>query len=161
MESDLFGDSSGAVGGIMKKKLFVLCQKTLVLYICVCLTVSCLTGCAEETDTALWVLTELTTSDSFNYQIEMAAESFSKEHPEIPVQVDILPTDEHRYVLPLRYTMPILLSDPSNYAQTGISEELLNGGIGDLTQYALSTDDTMMAIGLRMPDDTFTAFKAV
>lgn len=60
----------------------------------------------------------------------------------------------HRYVLPLRYTMPVLLTDPSNYEETGITQELIDSGIGDLAEHALAANDLMMAIGLRMPDDT-------
>lgn len=72
------------------------------------------------------------------------------------LQIDVMEAgviDGCRYVLPLRYTMPILLTDPSNYEETGISQELIDSGLSALVEYALETDDTMMAMGLRMPDD--------
>lgn len=72
------------------------------------------------------------------------------------LQIDVMEAgviDGCRYVLPLRYTMPILLTDPSNYEETGISQELIDSGLSALVEYALETDDTMMATGLRMPDD--------
>lgn len=235
---------------MVKAKVYIQLRALLSFLLCICLIVPLLTGCSSTKDATLWVVTEQTTSDSFNYQIEIAAEAFEAEHTGMTVQIDILPTDEeereiylkqlraqimagkgpdiyilptsniitidapaqfsqrhfvthvevnplfqdieqamhngifadigryydadkdldteglvedvmsagviagHRYVLPLRYTMPIILSDPSNYAKTGINQDFLNKGIRDLTQHAISTRDTMMAIGLRLPDDT-------
>ena len=235
---------------MVKAKVYIQLRALLSFLLCICLIVPLLTGCSSTKNATLWVVTEQTTSDSFNYQIEIAAEAFEAEHTGVTVQIDILPTDEeereiylkqlraqimagkgpdiyilptsniitidapskfsqkhfttqlevdplfqdiaqamhngifadishfydadkaleteglvqdvmnagvidgHRYVLPLRYTMPIILSDPSNYAETGINQDFLNKGIRDLTQHAISTSDTMMAIGLRLPNDT-------
>lgn len=73
-------------------------------------------------------------------------------HPDI---MDAGVVGDCRYVLPLRYTMPVLLTEPSNYSETGLSQELIDSGIDALAEYAMAMDDTMMAIGLRMPaDDT-------
>lgn len=214
-----------------------------------------LTGCGlyefnQKPITSMWIVTERTTSDSFNYQIKCAVAAFEAEHKGIQIQVDILPTDTSereiylkqlrtqimagegpdvyilptntilamdsptihtqeiilshievdplfpdvmqamysgvfadissfydadtdlntetlqqdvmdagmidgcRYVLPLRYTMPVLLTEPSNYDRIGITQEQIDSGIDDLVKYALEADDTMMAIGLQMPDDS-------
>ena len=59
-----------------------------------------------------------------------------------------------RYVLPLRYTMPVLLTDLSTAADSGISQERIDSGIGELAKLALNSGDSMMAAGLQMPDDT-------
>lgn len=214
----------------------------------------CISGCSQETEDdycdTLWIVTEQSTSDGMNYQLENAAESFAGIYPDITLRIDILPTNEAerevyleqlrsqimagegpdvyllptgnllkvdsrtkrsqrllttqleveplfsdvtqamyggvfadigsyydmdtdlntdalqqdvmgagvidgcRYVLPLRYTMPILLTDPSNYENSGITQELLDSGITVLTEYVLDTGDAMMAAGLRLPDDT-------
>ncbi len=201
----------------------------------------------DKSANTLWVVTELTTSDSFNYQAQIAAEQFTADHPGVSVKIDVLPTDaeerdiylkqlraqimagkgpdvyilptsniltvdsptqfsqlrltmqlevdplfqdiaqamhdgifadirsfydadeelnteglvqdvmnagvigDHRYVLPLRYTMPVLLYDPSASPQTGILPDM---DIVDMAKQAISAKDTMMAIGLRLPDDT-------
>ena len=230
-------------------------KKQIAAWILSLLFLSGLTGCSTitkvpEDSSTLWVITELTTSDSFNYQIEKAVESFEAEHEGITIQVDILPTDESereiylkqlrtqimagdgpdvyilptdnvlkvdsktkfsqkvltsqieidplfqdvtqamysgvfadigsfydadtdlntealqqdvmdagviggcRYVLPLRYNMPVLLTEPANYDDIGITQEQIDSGITALAAYAIETKDAMMAAGLRMPDDT-------
>lgn len=224
----------------------------LIPIIMIVLMSGCSFGKKSDSDvvTGMWIVTELTTSDSFNYQIEQAVATFEAEHEGITVRVDILPTDEaerevyqqqirtqimagngpdvyilptdnvltvdsktkfsqkvltsqieidplfqdvkqamhsgvfadissfydtdadlntgalhqdvmdagvidgRRYVLPLRYTMPILLTEPSNYDDTGITQECIDSGIDALAAYAVETNDAMMAVGLRIPDDT-------
>ena len=197
----------------------------------------CVFGKEEISDRScsLWVITEKSTSDSFNYQIDQAARQFEATHKGIHVEVDILPTDaaereiylkqlrtqimagggpdcyilptgdtlivdakveigqvtttsicieplfsdvvqtmnsgvftdisslynadpdmeglnEHvmdagvigsrRYVLPLRYTMPVVMS------YTGVQ-----GSITELVSQALEKEDILTAMGLNMPDD--------
>lgn len=61
--------------------------------------------------------------------------------------------DSARYVLPLRYTMPILLTDREKNAEAGIDQSMIDGGIGTLVQHALDTENLMLGAGLRWPDD--------
>lgn len=58
--------------------------------------------------------------------------------------------DGSRYVLPLRYTMPLLLTDP----EKDLLPEPQDAGILALAEYAIETNNAAMASGLRMPDDT-------
>ena len=55
----------------------------------------CVFGKEEISDRScsLWVITEKSTSDSFNYQIDQAARQFEATHKGIHVEVDILPMD--------------------------------------------------------------------
>ena len=57
--------------------------------------------------------------------------------------------DGRRYVLPLRYTMPLLLIDP----EKELSPKLQEAGILALAEHAIKTNNAAMASGLRMPDD--------
>lgn len=61
-----------------------------------------------------------------------------------------------RYVLPLRYNMPILLVNRN--ADTVKSMEQDGGSLkcaaAELVQYALDTRDTKLAVGLQLPTDT-------
>lgn len=63
--------------------------------------------------------------------------------------------DGKRYVLPLRYTMPVLLADHNNYAVQSLSGAKVSydSAITDLVNYALDTEDNTMAAGLLMPTD--------
>lgn len=61
--------------------------------------------------------------------------------------------DGCRYVLPIRYDMQALFTDPSNES-SGVSQNVIDGGIDALVQEALDSDDALMAIGLYMPTDT-------
>ena len=213
----------------MKTKLFT-----------ILIILSLLTGCSATDNShskeTLWLVTELTTADSFNYQIEAAVEHFEAKNDGIAIQVDVLPTDtaereiylkqlrtqimsgngpdiyllptgntltvnsgsavgqlvtseieiqplfpdlvqamysgifadissmydsdpgivglrqdimdagtikNRRYVLPLRYTMPVMQS--YNTTEANITE---------LVEQAVSSQDIMMAMGLEMPDNT-------
>lgn len=57
--------------------------------------------------------------------------------------------DGDRYVLPLRYNMPVIMIDPST-ASFQLNEEMT---ITDLCGYAVANEDIMMAIGLQLPND--------
>lgn len=59
-----------------------------------------------------------------------------------------------RYVLPIRYDMPVLLTASSVNESTGLGQTLINDGIKALVETALDKQDVKMAIGLRMPADT-------
>lgn len=58
-----------------------------------------------------------------------------------------------RYVLPLRYTMPVLLTDSAKNAEAGIDQNMIDSGIGALVQHALDTENLMLGAGIRWPDD--------
>lgn len=64
--------------------------------------------------------------------------------------------DEARYVLPLRYTMPVLLVNRDSQITKSLEAAGLswNDGISDLAAYALDAEDTMLATGLQLPEDT-------
>lgn len=55
-----------------------------------------LTGCSarKKNDQSLWIVTELSTSDGMNYQMEAAVKTFQELYPEVTLQVDVLPTEE-------------------------------------------------------------------
>lgn len=55
-----------------------------------------LTGCSarKKNDQSLWIVTELSTSDGMNYQMETAVETFREQHPEVTLRLDVLPTEE-------------------------------------------------------------------
>lgn len=59
-----------------------------------------------------------------------------------------------RYVLPIRYDMSALFTDPSLDENVGVSQEVIEEGIDALVQEALDRNDTLMTIGLQMPADT-------
>ena len=90
------GNASGARFHF-RKSLFVLLAAMLL---------SWLMGCASEkgkdfsfSDTepiSLWVVTEETASDGMNYQARMIADRFQKEHPNVTIQLEILPWDESK-----------------------------------------------------------------
>ena len=54
-------------------------------------------GCARQAASekpVLWVLTEESHSDGMNYQAQMAVEAFAESHPEVTVNLEILPLDD-------------------------------------------------------------------
>lgn len=56
-----------------------------------------LTGCSSEANTepiSLWVVTEATPSNGLNAQVRYYIDRFQTEHPNVRVQLDVLPTDE-------------------------------------------------------------------
>ncbi len=48
----------------------------------------------EEEPPFLWVLTDAAHSDGMNYQTQMAVEAFAERHPEVTVNLEILPLDD-------------------------------------------------------------------
>lgn len=61
--------------------------------------------------------------------------------------------DGARYVLPLRFTMPVLLTAPADWAENGLNPELLNSSVTMLVNTALARGDTAMLTGILLPDD--------
>lgn len=63
--------------------------------------------------------------------------------------------DGARYVLPLRYTMPVLLVNRDSEITKSLEAAGLswNDGVGALAAYALDAGDTMLAAGLQLPED--------
>ncbi len=59
-----------------------------------------------------------------------------------------------RFVLPLRFTMPILMSAPDDWAQNGMSAELLNSSAVSLVDTAVRRGDAAMLTGLQLPEDS-------
>lgn len=55
--------------------------------------------------------------------------------------------DGRRYVLPIRYNLPVLLANPEAIE---VREDLC---LEDLAELAVETQDTMLAVSLQMPDD--------
>ena len=54
-------------------------------------------GCGRQAASekpVLWVLTEESHSDGMNYQAQMAVEAFAERHPEVTVNLEILPLDD-------------------------------------------------------------------
>ena len=227
-------------------------RRTRWLLLLLCLSFL-LSGCASRQEEAatpktLWVVTETTVDDSFNYQAQQAIADFEQLHPDITVQLDILPLEDDereirlkqlraqimagkgpdvyllptspvlttsipyystswkfvtteveplfrdvtqamhsgmfadvssyydadaalnaeglhpdvmnagvigsaRYVLPLRYTMPVLLTKEEKNAEAGIDQAMIDSGIAALIQHALDTDNLMLGAGIRWPDD--------
>ena len=62
--------------------------------------------------------------------------------------------DGKRFVLPLRFTMPILMSAPEDWEQNGMSAELLNSNAVSLVDTAVHRGDTAMLTGLQLPEDS-------
>ena len=64
--------------------------------------------------------------------------------------------DGARYVLPLRYTMPVLLVNRDSEITRTLDAAGLSwdDGISDLAAYALDVEDTMLATGLQLPEET-------
>jgi len=58
-----------------------------------------------------------------------------------------------RYVLPLRFTMPVILTAPEDWSSCGLSAELLGSDLRHLVQWALSQDAPRIAAGLQLPED--------
>ena len=71
-------------------------------------------------------------------------------HPDV---MDAGVVGDARYVLPLRYTMPVLLTSPEKNAEAGIDPQMINSGIGALVQHSLDTGNVMMGAGLRLAND--------
>jgi len=66
------------------------------LLIVLLLSILILSGCSNKADTepiTLWVLSEKSTPDDMNYQIEAVREQFSEDYPNVSVRIDYLPTD--------------------------------------------------------------------
>jgi len=61
--------------------------------------------------------------------------------------------DGSRYVLPFRYTMPVLMTAPEDWAENGLTLELLGSGVGSLTDTALRQGNTAVLTGLQLPQD--------
>lgn len=59
-----------------------------------------------------------------------------------------------RYVLPIRYDMPVVFVDVSASQKAGIDRLPETTDIRTMTQFLLEKEDTTMAIGLKMPTDT-------
>ena len=60
--------------------------------------------------------------------------------------------DGKRYVLPLRFDIPVILTTPEDNTRTGLSSESVVG-TATLVKNALSREDAQMLTGLRLPDD--------
>ncbi len=60
--------------------------------------------------------------------------------------------DGKRYILPLRFDIPVILTTPEDGARTGLSSKPEDGAV-TLVKTALSQGDTAMLTGLRLPDD--------
>ncbi len=60
--------------------------------------------------------------------------------------------DGKRYILPLRFDIPVILTTPEDGARTGLSSKPEDGAI-TLVKTALSQEDTAMLTGLRLPND--------
>jgi len=58
-----------------------------------------------------------------------------------------------RYVLPLRFTMPVILTAPEDWSSCGLKEELFHADPNALIQWALSQKDPRIAAGLQLPED--------
>ena len=60
--------------------------------------------------------------------------------------------ENHRYVLPLRFDIPVILTDPALWERYGLSEELLESdGLG--LANALLDSESSVVSGLRLPED--------
>ncbi len=60
--------------------------------------------------------------------------------------------DGKRYILPLRFDIPVILTTPEDGARTGLSPESVVDAAA-LVKTALSREDAAMLTGLRLPDD--------
>ena len=72
-------------------------QLNIVSLVAVLLMALCLGGCTRHVTSknpVLWVLTEESHSDGMNYQAQMAIEAFAESHPEVTVNLEILPLDD-------------------------------------------------------------------
>ena len=72
-------------------------QLNIVSLAVVLLMALCLGGCTRQITSenpVLWVLTEESHSDGMNYQAQMAVEAFAERHPEVTVNLEILPLDD-------------------------------------------------------------------
>ena len=72
-------------------------QLNIVSLVAVLLMALCLGGCTRHVTSknpVLWVLTEESHSDGMNYQAQMAVEAFAESHPEVTVNLEILPLDD-------------------------------------------------------------------
>ena len=72
-------------------------QLNIVSLVAVLLMALCLGGCTRHVTSknpVLWVLTEESHSDGMNYQAQMAVEAFAESHPEVSVNLEILPLDD-------------------------------------------------------------------
>lgn len=61
--------------------------------------------------------------------------------------------DGARYVLPLRFTIPVLVAASEDLPEFGLAPELLNSSITTLVDEALAWETPAMAVGLRLPND--------
>ncbi len=53
-----------------------------------------LVGCSKTEDNTIWVVTEETSWDQMNGQTQAVINAFAKEHPNVTIRLDILPTEE-------------------------------------------------------------------
>lgn len=63
--------------------------------------------------------------------------------------------DGGRYVLPLRYSLPVVLADKAQMDAHGITHKLMQAGWGALAERALSIRDKDLAMGLHMIDTQY------
>ena len=94
----------------------------LLTLLCVLLLAGC--GGEDTGSVELWIVTEQTTWDRMNGQVESVIKVFEKNHPGVTVRLDLLPTDEQ---------------ERSVYLQQ-LRTEILRGGGPD--GYLLPTDNT-------------------
>ena len=64
----------------------------------------------------------------------------------------------HRYILPLRYDMPVAYVDVAQFEALGGSMDIFERGIMDIYQRVLSLNDTRLAIGAYTTNDAAEAF---
>lgn len=76
--------------------------------------------------------------------------------------MDVGVLDGARYVLPLRYNVPVVYTDPQLWEQWGLTREDFDAGVGALMEAALSSEDPellscglMLSADLRMLPKTF------
>lgn len=61
--------------------------------------------------------------------------------------------DGARYVLPLRFTVPVLVAASEDWQEFDLDPELFHSGIDALVDEALARETLEMAVGIRLPED--------
>lgn len=61
---------------------------------------------------------------------------------------------EARYVLPLRYNMPVLFADRTEGVDSGITQNMIENGIGAIATEIIAEQNEKLAIGVQLPEDT-------
>lgn len=84
-------------------------KRCMLFLMLLCIT---LTGCAgqETHGDPLWIVTELSTSDGMNYQLEQAMAQLQEEYPDVTFQVDYLPQEQEERSLYFQYLRPRILA---------------------------------------------------